>query len=128
MFGDVSAWFYQYLAGIRLDGAPYPDHDLRWRTTNQVAIRRGHMKYLHDRRPRPRLGAWPVRDGDYHLLYDVAVDGREKADVAPHHAELVAELRAEAERFDAAMLPYPPEMPGLPRRASADRPAVGHPD
>lgn len=24
MFGDVSAWFYQYLAGIRLDGAPYP--------------------------------------------------------------------------------------------------------
>ena len=24
MFGDISAWFYQYLAGIRLDGAPYP--------------------------------------------------------------------------------------------------------
>lgn len=24
MFGDISAWFYQYLAGIRLNGAPYP--------------------------------------------------------------------------------------------------------
>jgi arylsulfatase A-like enzyme len=111
-----------------VDGEAYPDHDLRWRTTNQVAIRRGDMKYLHDRRPRPRLGAWPVRHGDYHLLYDVTVDGREKADVAPHHPDLVSELRAEAERFDAEMLPYPPDMPGLPRRATADQPAVGHPD
>ena len=24
MFGDISAWFYQYLAGIRFNGAPYP--------------------------------------------------------------------------------------------------------
>lgn len=111
-----------------VEGSPYPDHDLRWRTTNQVAVRRGDMKYLHDRRPRPRLGGWPVKDGDYHLLYDVTVDGREKADLAPHHADLVAELRAEADRFDAEMLPYPPDMPGLPRRATADLPAVGHPD
>jgi arylsulfatase A-like enzyme len=111
-----------------VEGAPYPDHDLRWRTTNQIAVRRGDLKYLHDRRPRPRLGAWPVTDGDYHLLYDVTVDGREKADLAPHHPELVAELRAEAERFDADMLPYPPDMPGLPRRATTDRPAVSHPD
>ena len=86
------------------------------------------MKYLHDRRPRPRLGAWPVTDGDYHLLYDVTVDGREKANLAPHHPGLLAELRVEAERFDAEMLPYPPDMPGLPRRATADQPAVGHPD
>lgn len=113
-----------YLVG----GAEYPDHDLKWRTTNQVAVRRGDMKYLHDQRPRPRLGAWPVKDGDYHLLYDVTIDGREKADLAPHHPGLLAELRAEAERFDADMLAYPPDMPGLPRRASAGRPAVGHPD
>lgn len=116
------------LLAYLVEGAEYPEHDLRWRTTNQVAIRRGAMKYLHDRRPRPRLGAWPVADGDYHLLYDVTVDGREKANLAPHHPELLAELRAEAERFDAEMLPYPPDMPGLPRRATADQPAVGHPD
>jgi arylsulfatase A-like enzyme len=79
-----------------VDGVDYPEHDLRWRTTSQVAMGRGDLKYLHDRRPRPRLGAWPVSEGDYHLLYDVTVDGREKADLAPHHPELVAELRAEA--------------------------------
>ena len=69
-----------------------------------------------------------MQDGDYHLLYDVTVDGREKADLAPLHETLVADLRSEAERFDADMLPYPPDMPGLPRRASAGHPAVGHPD
>jgi arylsulfatase A-like enzyme len=70
-----------------VEGARYPDHDLRWRTTNQIAVRRGDYKYLHDRRPRPLLGA-----------------------------------------FDADMLPNPPDMPGLPRRATTDRPAVSHPD
>jgi arylsulfatase A-like enzyme len=111
-----------------VDGAAYPDHDLCWRTTSQLAVRRGDMKYLHDRRLRPRkLGLWPLEEGDFHLLYDVTADGRERADLAPHHTELVAELCAAAERFEQEMLPYPPD-PGPPHQASAHGPPVGHPD
>jgi hypothetical protein len=111
-----------------VDDAPYPDHDLYWRTTSQVAMRRGDLKYIHDRRPRPGLGQWPIHEGTYHLLYDVTVDGREKADIAPHQPDVVADMRLEAARFEREMLPYPDDLPGLPRPASFDQPAVGHPD
>lgn len=111
-----------------VDGAPFPNHDLYWRTRSQLAVRRGRMKYLHDRRLRPqKLGQWPLADGDYHLLYDVAVDGRERADIAVHHPDQVNELRTAAERFEAEMLPYPPE-PGQPHQATDTDPAVGHVD
>jgi hypothetical protein len=116
------------LLAYLLDGAPYPDHDLFWRSASQLAMRRGDLKYLHDRRPRPRWGQWPLFEGDYHLLYDVTVDGRERADLAPHHPDVVAEMRAATERFDAEMLAYEPDHPGLPRHATPTAPAVGHPD
>jgi arylsulfatase A-like enzyme len=112
-----------------VDGAPHPERDLCWRTTSQVAVRRGDMKYLDDRRLRPeKLGQWPLRAGDHHLLYDVTVDGRERADLAPHHPGLTAELRAVAERFEAEMLPYPAEAPGRARNGTDLERAVGHPD
>jgi hypothetical protein len=91
-------------------------------------MRRGDVKYLRDRRPRPGLGLWPVFDGEYHLLYDVTVDGRERADLAPRHPDVVSEMRSLAADFDDEMLSYPDDLPGLPRPASADGPAVGLPD
>jgi arylsulfatase A-like enzyme len=101
-----------------VDGADFPEHDLFWRTSSQGALRRGRFKYLRDRRPRAVLGNWPRHFGDYHLLFDVTVDGRERADVANRHPEVVAELRAAWEQLATQMLPYPPEAPGLPRPAA----------
>jgi arylsulfatase A-like enzyme len=111
-----------------VDGDPYPAHDLYWRLTSQSSVRRGDHKYVRDRRPRAILGNWPVFPGDHDLLYDVTVDGREAADLSPHHPDLVAELRAVTADLDAQMVPYPPNSPGLPRRADASGPAVSQPD
>jgi arylsulfatase A-like enzyme len=111
-----------------VDGAPYPEHDLFWRISSQGALRRGRFKYLRDRRDRAVMGNWPRRFGRYDLLYDVTVDGREAADVSRHHPELLAELRAEWERIDAGLLPYPPGHPGVPRHASRSGPAVSAAD
>ena len=114
-----------------VDGADYPAHDLFWRISSQGALRRGRFKYLRDGRDRGRLGNWPRTfpdGGHYELLYDVTVDGREMADVARHHPDVVAELRAAWEAIDAELLPYPPSHPGLPRHATSSLPAVSEAD
>lgn len=111
-----------------VDGEPHPGHDLFWRITSQGALRRGTMKYLVDYRDRALMGNWPRRPGVRHQLFDLSGDGREHADVAKHHPELVAELRAEWERREAELLPYPPHSPGLPRHATATQSAVSRPD
>ncbi|MFF7738879.1 hypothetical protein [Streptomyces sp. NPDC007984] len=98
-----------------LDGADFPEHDLFWRTSNQGALRRGKFKYLFDKRDRPVLGNWPRWPGDYHLLYDVTVDGREQANVAEHHPDLLAAMKSTWNRIESELLPYPPEHPGVPR-------------
>ncbi|GAA3971398.1 sulfatase-like hydrolase/transferase [Thermobifida alba] len=110
-----------------VDGADFPDHDLFWRTSNQGALRRGRFKYLRDGRDRAVLGNWPRRFGDYHLLYDVTVDGRERADIAEHHPDVLAELRAAWERTAAGLLPVPPAHPGRPRPPEGG-PVVSAPD
>lgn len=110
------------------DGAAYPDHDLFWRVASQGALRRGRFKYLRDRRDRAFVGNWPRHYGEYDLLYDVTVDGREAAEISRLHPEAVAELKAEWERRDAELLPYPPDHPNLPRRAAGGRVAVSQPD
>ncbi|MGC5332240.1 sulfatase family protein [Micromonospora sp. DT62] len=97
-----------------IDGADFPEHYLFWRTSNQGALRRGRFKYLYDRRDRSVLGNWPRREGPFHLLYDVTVDGREQADIADQHPELLDELRAAWERIEGEMLPFPPGHPGAP--------------
>ncbi|SCF02965.1 Arylsulfatase A [Micromonospora coriariae] len=97
-----------------VDGADFPEHDLFWRTSNQGALRRGRYKYLFDRRDRSVLGNWPRRPGPFHLLYDVTVDGREQADIADHHPELLDDLRTTWTRIDAELLTFPPEHPGVP--------------
>lgn len=106
----------------------YPEHDLYWRITSQSSLRRGRFKYVRDRRPRPVLGNWPLHHGEYDLLYDVTVDGREAADLSPHHPDLVTDLRAAVEALDAQMVPYPPDLPGLPRQARAGAPAISQAD
>lgn len=102
-----------------VDGADFPEHDLFWRTSNQGALRRGRFKYLYDRRDRSVLGNWPRRYGPFHLLYDVTVDGREQADIADQHPDLLAELRATWEGICAELLPYPPSHPGVPEPAES---------
>ncbi len=111
-----------------VDGADFPAHDLFWRTSNQGALRRGRFKYLRDRRDRAVLGNWPRHYGDYHLLYDVTVDGRERADIAGQHPEVLAELREAWERIDAELLPFPTTHVGLPRPRTEGAPAVSEPD
>lgn len=114
-----------------VDGVGYPEHDLFWRTSSQGAFRRGRFKYLFDLRPRSRLGNWPAVGGDYHLLYDVTVDGRERADIARHEPEVLAALQAGWERIDAELLPYPSDFIGVvlqTRQASPGQPAVSEAD
>ena len=108
-----------------VESAGFPEHDLFWRTSNQGALRRGRFKYLYDRRDRAVLGNWPRRDGAFHLLYDLTVDGREQADIASDHPELLAELRTTWARIDADLLSYPPSHPGVPRAADARHQRAG---
>ena len=111
-----------------VEGADYPDHDLFWRISSQGALRRGRFKYFRDRRDRAILGNWPRAFGNYEFLYDVTVDGREAANVARWHPDVLAELRAEWERVEATLLPYPPEHRGRPENVAKSRPLVSQPD
>lgn len=95
------------------DGDPGPDRDLLWRTREQGAIRRGPYKLLYDRQAKPLWGGSFGKDGPRVRLFDVTVDGREKADISAEHPALTAELLAIWQQFDEELLPYPP----LPSRA-----------
>jgi arylsulfatase A-like enzyme len=105
-----------------LDGAPAPERDLLWRTATQGALRRGRYKLLYDRRARPLLHGLFGHDGPRARLFDLGADGREKADLAAEHPELLADMVATWQRFDAQLLPYPPA------RRVADPEAVGRAD
>ena len=111
-----------------LDGAPHPDHDLFWRVASQGALRRGHFKYVFNNRDHALFGSWPRRIPFSHRLYDLSGDGREVADVSRHYPELLATLRAEWERINASLFPYPVGHRGLPRHATASQPAISQPD
>lgn len=109
--------------------ADHPGHDLYWRTGSQGAMRRGRYKYLRDLRDRPASTAWPRAYGTYDLLYDVTVDGREAAEISRHHPELVAEMSAAWDDYNAELLPYPEGQRHLPPGyAGHDRPAISVPD
>jgi arylsulfatase A-like enzyme len=111
-----------------LDGSSHPDHDLFWRVASQGALRRGRFKYVFNNRDQAFLGNWPRKIKFSHRLYDLSGDGREVADVSRHHPELLAELRAEWERINAELLPYPVDHRGLPRHATTSQPAISQPD
>jgi arylsulfatase A-like enzyme len=81
----------------QLTGAGDVERTLYWRMRDpeQRAIRRGKWKYL-------------LIDGR-EFLYDLDYDCRERTDFAEKHPDLLAELRAEWERWSAQMLPMPDE-------------------
>ncbi|WP_223177043.1 sulfatase [Sphingosinithalassobacter sp. CS137] len=66
----------------------------RHRAGEQAAVRDGNWKYV-------RLGA------EEHL-FDLAADARERADRAGDEPSRLAELRGAWDRWNASMLPYPP--------------------
>ena len=116
-----------------VDGKPHPNHDLFWRISSQGALRMGQFKYIVDHRPSAMLGNWPRMPGTRHQLFDLSGDGRESANIARHHPELLAQLRAEWERINAELLPYPPDHHSLPRNtapsmATPTSPAISRPD
>lgn len=116
-----------------VDGADHPDHTLFWRISSQGALRRGRWKLLIDNRPQPRLGNWPLLPHGAVKLFDLTSDGREHADLAPHHPELVADMHAEWERINATLLPYPDDHDGRPenvgpRLAELGSPAISRAD
>lgn len=114
-----------------VDGEEYPEHDLLWRLASQGAVRSGRFKYVRDLRDRAVAGSWPRRvgkDGHYELLYDVTVDGREAADIAEFHPEVVERLRDVWLAYDAELLEYPSTHPNIPHHANGDRPMVSPPD
>jgi arylsulfatase A-like enzyme len=117
---DLYPWLAQ--------GASYPEHDLFFRIASQGALRRGPYKYVRNLRPWMIGTNWPLIPGPREQLFDVTVDGREAADIAMHHRELMAELRQAWDDFDRQLLPYPPDHPALPRQATPTAPAVSQAD
>ena len=102
-----------------VDGAPYPEHDLVWRCREQGALRRGRWKYLFDTRQRRLMPTTPLFDGPFHLLFDVDADGREVANLAAAHRDVLRELRTAYEAATADLLPY-----GAPPPAKWAQPKV----
>lgn len=90
-----------------LDGAALPERDLLWRTREQGALRRGPHKLLYDRQAKPLWGRAFAQDGPRVRLFDVTVDGREKADISSAHQDLTQELLDAWTAFDQSLLPYP---------------------
>jgi arylsulfatase A-like enzyme len=101
-----------------VDGTTWPEHDLLWRTREQGAVRRGRYKLLIDHEAQPFWKDLKPPAGPSLRLFDVTVDGREKADLAREHPALVAELHRRWEEFAAGQLPYPAQ----------GGPPSGHPD
>lgn len=89
-----------------VDGASLPQRDLLWRTREQGAVRRGPYKLLITAEPKGWLKRLFGNNGPSYQLFDVTTDGREKADLAADHPDIVAELRQVWESFNAELLPY----------------------
>jgi arylsulfatase A-like enzyme len=120
-----------------VDGSPHPQHDLVWRISSQGALRRGTMKYLVDHRPSAFMGNWPMSPATRHMLFDLAGDGREAANLARHEPDTLGVLREAYQIAAGTLLPYPPNHRGLPenslvlrtpQHATAAQPARSVPD
>jgi arylsulfatase A-like enzyme len=80
----------------------------RYKANTQRAVRSGNWKYLR------------LNGNDF--LFDVAIDKRERANLAERHPDVFARLRSEWERWDATMLPITAEVRthGLNGKVQAD--------
>ncbi|MGK2932954.1 MAG: sulfatase family protein [Solirubrobacterales bacterium] len=103
-----------------IDGTVKPDRDLLWRTREQGAVRRGRFKLLYDRKAKPFIHGLFAKDGPRARLFDVEADGRETADLAGEHPELLEEMLAQWHELDRELLEYPP----LPRFGPGDIPGL----
>lgn len=83
----------------QLLGGTKTDRTLYWRmkAANQAAVREGNWKY--------------VRIGDKEMLFDIAKDPRERAQLQGRHPEILATLKSKWEAWNATMLPYPANSP-----------------
>jgi arylsulfatase A-like enzyme len=111
-----------------VDGEAHPQHPLFWRITSQGAMRLGNYKYLYDARNAPVLGNWPRFPFDRHQLFDVSGDGRECADLAGTHTEIIAKLRGVWEAHARELLPYPESAATIRIPAADGAPLVSQPD
>jgi arylsulfatase A-like enzyme len=71
------------------------ERDLYWRykANSQAALRRGQWKYLR------------INGTEY--LFDVVADPQERGNLRSHSPEVFATLKADWERWNSTMLPYP---------------------
>jgi arylsulfatase A-like enzyme len=72
---------------------PVYDRALFWRTRRQDAARGGKWKYL--------------REGKDEYLFNLSVDEREQADFKVENPETFQRLRAEFQKWQSQLLPYP---------------------
>jgi len=75
------------------------ERDLYWRfkANEQAAMRRGPWKYLR------------INGAEY--LFDVVADPQERANLRERHQARFAAMKADWERWNAEMLPYPQDSP-----------------
>lgn len=86
------------LSPALLGTAPLAERSLFWRykANAQRAVRSGDWKYLL------------IRDTEF--LFDVVTDQHERANLARKHPEVLRELKAQWESWNAAMLPITPDV------------------
>ncbi len=85
------------LLDVFLGRAPTHPRQLYWRylAAEQRALREGDWKYL--------------KLGKHEWLFNLADDEHERANLAARHPERFAAMKAAWERWNATMLPYPPD-------------------
>jgi arylsulfatase A-like enzyme len=93
------------LDGVDLSGAlsglgSVPERTLYWRTQDMAAVRRGRWKF--------------VREDNLEYLFDLSSDPSERANRRLRDSPVHAELRDAFDRWNAQMLPIPPDA-RLPR-------------
>ena len=106
------------LPHLRGESAEVPHEYLFWRAKPNVAVRKGHWKLWKVNKTdldlsaltdvaarRLPMQAWPQDSphGQMTLLYDLAADLSEKTNVAETHPEVVAELEAALEAWNASL-------------------------
>ncbi|HKC45723.1 MAG TPA: sulfatase-like hydrolase/transferase [Burkholderiales bacterium] len=108
-------WAATFLAAAGV--APHPDYpldgvDLGATLGDPTALRPSELfwRMKHRRQRAVRAGDWKYLEMDgYQYLFDLAQDGRERANLAKRYPERLAELRAKLEAWHATMPPIPAE-------------------
>jgi len=123
-------WMATFLAAAGV--APHPDYpldgvDLRAALEDPTAVRPRELfwRMKHRNQRAVRAGDWKYleRDG-YPYLFDLAQDGRERANLAKRNPERLAALRAKLDAWHATMPPIPAEARVSLAYGDADMPSA----